>query len=167
MHELEILLDAIAICELPLDNTNNLALPEEPPLYVPPTFHYVENCDTLESDAVFVQAPAAVGKSMTAKYISAAKNAPVLDLSGSWMMQPNTDPHVGATMPESPVFATYLEAHHEAARRRAQEAERGFIVQVVKSPYGGFYVRSWPEEALAEPEMRALIERDQPDYRDI
>ena len=83
------------------------------------------------------------------------------------MMQTNTDPHVGPTMPESPVFATYLEAHHQAARRRAQEAERGFIVQVAKSPYGGFYVRSWPEEVLAEPELRALIERGQPDYQDL
>ena len=83
-------------------------------------------------------------------------------------MQPNTDSHVGATMAESSVFATYLEAYHEAARRRAQEAERGFIVQVAKSPYGGgFYVCSWPEEALDEPELRALIERDQPDYQDL
>ena len=83
-------------------------------------------------------------------------------------MQPNTDPRLGPTMPESPVFATYLEACHEAARRRAQEAERSFIVQVAKSPYGsGFYVRSWPEEAFDEPELRALIERDQPDYRDL
>ena len=81
MHALEILLDAIAKCELPLENTNYLALPEEPPLYVPPTFHYVEDCYTLESDAVFIQAPAAVGKSMTAKYISATKDAPILDLA--------------------------------------------------------------------------------------
>ena len=81
MHALEILLDAIAKCELRLENTNYLALPEEPPLYVPPTFHYVEDCYTLESDAVFIQAPAAVGKSMTAKYISATKDAPILDLA--------------------------------------------------------------------------------------
>lgn len=81
MHALEILLDAIAKCELPVDSTHNLAFPKEPSLYVPPTFHYVENYSTLESDAVFVQAPAAVGKSMTAKYISARKNAPILDLA--------------------------------------------------------------------------------------
>lgn len=83
-------------------------------------------------------------------------------------MQTSTDLHIGATMRESPIFATYLEAYHEAARHRAQEAARGFIVQVAKSPYGGgFYVRSWPEEAFDEPELRALIERDQPDYRDL
>lgn len=81
MPALKTLLNAIATCELPLENTNNLALPEEPPIYVPPTFHYVEDCHTLESDAVFIQAPAAVGKSMTAKYISAMKNAPILDLA--------------------------------------------------------------------------------------
>ncbi len=83
------------------------------------------------------------------------------------MMQTSMDPHVGATVPEPPVFATYLEAHRAAARRRAMEAERGFIVQVAKSPYGGYYVRSWPEEALTDPELRALIQRDQPEYQDL
>ena len=81
MHALDVLLGAIAKCELSLENTNNLVLSDEPPLYVPPTFHYVENCETLESDAVIIQASAAVGKSMTAKYISAVKNAPLLDLA--------------------------------------------------------------------------------------
>ena len=76
--------------------------------------------------------------------------------------------HVGATAPEEPIFATYLEAHQEAARRLAQEAERGFIVQVAKSPYGdGYYVRSWPEEFLFDSELRALLERDRPDYGDL
>ena len=83
------------------------------------------------------------------------------------MMQTSTDPHVGATVPEPPVFATYLEALSAAARRRAQEAERGFIVQVAKSPYGGYYVRSWPEEVLVDPELRPLLERDQPEYQDL
>ena len=53
------------------------------------------------------------------------------------MKRRNTAPDAGATVTESPVFATYLEAHDEATRRRAQEAARGFIVEVAKSPYGG------------------------------
>lgn len=83
------------------------------------------------------------------------------------MMQTNADTHVDGTMPESPVFATYREAHDEATRRRAQEAERGFVVQVAKSPYGGFYVRSWPEEVLTDPELRPLLKRGEPEYQDL
>ena len=52
-------------------------------------------------------------------------------------------------------------------RRRAQEAARGFIVEVAKSPYGGYYVRSWPEEVLEDPDLRAILQRDEPDYKDI
>ena len=83
------------------------------------------------------------------------------------MKRRNTAPDAGATVTESPVFATYLEAHDEATRRRAQEAARGFIVEVAKSPYGGYYVRSWPEEVLEDPDLQALLKRGQPDYQDL
>ena len=83
------------------------------------------------------------------------------------MRQMSREPHVGATVPEPPVFATYLEAHDEATHRRAHEAARGFIVEVAKSPYGGYYVRSWPEEVLENPDLRAILQRDEPDYKDI
>lgn len=82
-------------------------------------------------------------------------------------MQTNVDSHAGATVPEPPVFATYHAAHHEAMRRRAQEAERGFVVQVEKSPYGGYYVRSWPEEVVTDPELRSVFQRGEPDYWDL
>lgn len=83
------------------------------------------------------------------------------------MKRRNTAPDAGATMTESPVFATYLEAHDEATRRRTQEAEWGFVVQVAKAPYGGYYVRSWPEEFLVDPALRPLFEQDEPEYQDL
>ena len=58
-------------------------------------------------------------------------------------------------IPESPVFATYLEARQEAARR-GQEGSDGMVNRVVRSPYGGYVIRSWPLELLAEPELRLV-----------
>lgn len=58
-------------------------------------------------------------------------------------------------IPESPVFATYLEASQEAARRR-QDGSDGMVTRVVRSPYGGYVIRSWPLELLAEPELRQV-----------
>lgn len=55
--------------------------------------------------------------------------------------------------PESPVFATYLEARQEAARR-GQDGGDGMVTRVVKSPYGGYVVRSWPLDLLVEPALR-------------
>ena len=58
-------------------------------------------------------------------------------------------------IPESPVFATYLEAHQEAVRRR-QGGSNGMVTRVVRSPYGGYVIRTWPLELLAEPELRRV-----------
>ena len=80
MIPLEALVDVIANCEVSLANSN-LAVPKMPEIYVPPKFRYVESDGTLESDVVFVQAPAAVGKSITAKYIASANGVPMLDLA--------------------------------------------------------------------------------------
>ena len=58
-------------------------------------------------------------------------------------------------IPASPVFATYLEASQEAARRRrGGGVSDGVVTRVVRSPYGGYVIRSWPLELLAEPELR-------------
>ena len=50
-----------------------------PDPYVPPPLHVVEG--ELSAEVVFVKAPAAVGKSITAQYLSARRNAPLLDLA--------------------------------------------------------------------------------------
>ena len=55
-------------------------------------------------------------------------------------------------IPESPVFTTYVEASQEAARRRGVGA--GMVTRVVRSSYGGYVIRTWPLELLAEPELR-------------
>lgn len=57
--------------------------------------------------------------------------------------------------PDSLVFATYLEARQEAARR-GQDCSEGMVTRVVKSPYGGYVIRSWPLDLLAEPELRQV-----------
>ena len=51
-------------------------------------------------------------------------------------------------------YDDYLEAHAEASRRQAQNAANGMISRVEKSPYGGYVIRSWPIEILAEPGLR-------------
>ena len=56
-------------------------------------------------------------------------------------------------IPEAPVFATYREARREAVRR-GQDASDGMVTRVVRSPYGGYVIRSWPLDLLAEPELR-------------
>lgn len=83
------------------------------------------------------------------------------------MTEPATEPHGGTTVAKSLVFATYLEAHREAMRRRAQEADKGFVVKVVKSPYGGYTIRSWPEEILMDPELRTALDRGTPEYQNL
>ena len=51
-------------------------------------------------------------------------------------------------------FDDYFEAQAEASRRQAQNAAKGMISRVEKSPYGGYVIRSWPIEILAEPGLR-------------
>ena len=70
-------------------------------------------------------------------------------------------------MGDAPVFATYFEAHREAARRSAEVASNGLVCRVVKSPYGGFAVRTWPVELLAEPTLARLGVGDKPSYTDL
>lgn len=81
------------------------------------------------------------------------------------MTKTATEPDGGTTVPRSLVFATYLEAHREATRRRAQEADKGFIIKVVKSPYGGYTIRSWPEDLLVDPDLHAAVDRGTPEYQ--
>ena len=83
------------------------------------------------------------------------------------MTQTAAEPDGGTTVPKPLVFATYLEAHREAARRRAEEAAKGFIVKVVKSPYGGYTIRSWPEDLLVDPDLRAAVDRGTPEYQNL
>lgn len=69
-------------------------------------------------------------------------------------------------IPESPVFATYLEARQEAARR--QDGSDGMVTRVVRSPYGGYVIRTWPLELLAEPELRHVTASlGRPVYADV
>ena len=53
-------------------------------------------------------------------------------------------------------FDDYLEAYAEASRRRTRDADSGMISRVEKSPYGGYVIRSWPIEILADPDMRRV-----------
>ena len=58
------------------------------------------------------------------------------------------------------VFDTYIDAHREASRRGSEDAANGMVSKVVRSPYGGFVVRSWPVELFMEPELREVFLRD-------
>ena len=82
-HSLEALLSVITDAHLSPEDTTSIAVSPPPRPYVPPTFHFPENQATehLTSDVIFVQAPAAVGKSTTAKYISSRTKAPLLNLA--------------------------------------------------------------------------------------
>ena len=74
------LVDAIASAIQPdFGSSTDLQIPSTPDPYVPPTFKLVDG--KLTSEVIFVKAPAAVGKSITARYLSSARNAPLLDLS--------------------------------------------------------------------------------------
>ena len=68
---------------------------------------------------------------------------------------------------DAPIFGTYFEAHREATRRTAANVPNGLVYRVVKSPYGGFAVRSWPVELLAEPMLARLGIGDKPSYADL
>ena len=58
---------------------NSLRVCAEPDPYVPPTFHVIDG--DLSAEMIFVKAPAAVGKSITAQYLSAKRQAPLLNLA--------------------------------------------------------------------------------------
>ena len=65
------------------------------------------------------------------------------------------------------VFETYLDAHREVARRKDQDAATGIISRVEKSPYGGYVVRSWPMEILADPDLQSATGNEVTGYDDI
>ena len=69
----------------------------------------------------------------------------------------------GQARPDAVVFGTYLEAHQEASRRRAGDVASGLVSKVVRS-YGGYVIRSWPVDLLAEPELRQAFDRERPVY---
>ena len=68
---------AIASTSRPSDIGFQVAVTPDP--YVAPTFRVVEG--HFPSEVIFIKAPAAVGKSVTAQYLSARKNAPLLNLA--------------------------------------------------------------------------------------
>ena len=64
---------------LPYPATIDLHVAVSPEPYVAPTFRVVEGC--FPAEVIFIKAPAAVGKSVTAQYLSAKRNAPLLNLA--------------------------------------------------------------------------------------
>lgn len=73
--------------------------------------------------------------------------------------------NVGTGEMAKSMFATYLEAHREAARRNAaMGAENGMIAKVEQSPYGGYVVRSWPIDMLIDPGLQSIISKRRPAY---
>ena len=69
---------------------------------------------------------------------------------------------------EAVVFKTYLEARRAASRRGASDVASGLVSRVVKSPYGGYVIRSWPVELLADPEFwPAIAQNNRPAYADL
>ena len=68
---------AIASTSRPGDIDLQIAAVPEP--YVSPTFRVVEG--RFPAEVIFIKAPAAVGKSVTAQYLSARKSAPLLNLA--------------------------------------------------------------------------------------
>ena len=65
---------------------------------------------------------------------------------------------------ESMVFATYLEARQASKRRSARDAENGMISMVEQSPYGGYVVRSWPLDMLADLDVGPIIRNRRGSY---
>ena len=61
----------------PSTSALQVSLPPDP--YVPPTLQLVDG--NLSSEVIFVRSPAAVGKSVTAQFLSSNTNAPLLNLS--------------------------------------------------------------------------------------
>lgn len=84
------------------------------------------------------------------------------------MARTTSDPHAGTTGADwnPPVFETYLEAHYEVARRKDQDAAIGVMSRVERSPYGGYVVRSWPMELLADPDMQSVTGNEVTGYQD-
>lgn len=65
------------------------------------------------------------------------------------------------------VFDSYWDAHWEASRCSAANAAKGLATRVVRSPYGGFAIRTLPAELLSEPLLRLAGRRDEVSYADL
>ena len=71
-----------AIASSPLHNPGHattLQVATMPYPYVPPPLHIIDG--ELPAEVIFIRAPAAVGKSITARFLSAQRNLPLLDLA--------------------------------------------------------------------------------------
>ena len=82
-HDLQEIVDVVPHNHLQLKVAASLQVAAMPAPYVPPKFHFVDERGehNLNRDVVLVRAPAAVGKSTTARFISHTRNLPLLDLS--------------------------------------------------------------------------------------
>ncbi len=67
---------------------SDLLVPQKPSPYIPPKFRIISSNglgskteEKLSVEVIIIQAPAAVGKSVTARHISSLRNTPVLDLA--------------------------------------------------------------------------------------
>ena len=74
------LIDTIASAKQPTSSpSTGIGVSSSPDPFVEPTFQLVDG--TLPSEVIFIKAPAAVGKSIVAQYLSAVRNAPLIDLA--------------------------------------------------------------------------------------
>ena len=67
--------------------------------YVAPTYHIKDDDNSIEVELLFVSAPAAVGKSSTATYISSERNIPVLDLARVMVASGSLSGILGSSFP--------------------------------------------------------------------
>lgn len=74
------LIDAIASGQQPTSPpSTGIGVSASPDPFVEPTFQLMDG--TLPSEVIFIKSPAAVGKSIVAKHLSAVRNAPLIDLA--------------------------------------------------------------------------------------
>lgn len=78
--KLDAIADQLGPVAVPEVRTGKLAVPQAPDPFVPPSFS-VRDGDLAQAEVLTVSAPAAVGKSVTARHLAAETGAPLLDLS--------------------------------------------------------------------------------------
>lgn len=77
--ELKTIMQTIGLAQIHSRGNTTLTIPPLPEPYVAPQFRIISG--NLEAEVISIQAPAAVGKSVTARHISATKRAPLLNLA--------------------------------------------------------------------------------------
>ena len=77
--DLETIKQTIGLAQIQTRGNTTLTVPPRPDPYVAPQFRIISG--NLEAEVISIQAPAAVGKSVTARHISATKLAPLLNLA--------------------------------------------------------------------------------------